>query len=234
MNCTKCAIPYIMHTLIVSDIHLGSSVSRARDLLRILGSESYERLVLNGDIFDDLNFTRLTHEHWQLLSKLRELSNPKYNIEVIWIAGNHDGAALVLSRLIGISVRSEFSFDWNGKRCLAIHGHQFDNFITRNPIISAIGSWIYLGIQKIDTERQFISRYLKRASKSWLRISEKVARGAVRYGKMKGAQIVFCGHTHKQMAQIVSGVEYYNSGCWTDIPSSYILLDDREIKIKEV
>jgi len=223
-----------MHTLIVSDIHLGSSVSRTKRLLELLNTETYKTLILNGDIFDDLDFTRLQHDHWELLSKVRELSNPKYGVEVIWIAGNHDGAAQVLSRLIGVKVRSEYIFEWNKKRCLVIHGHQFDRFMTQNPVISAVASFLYLGIQKLDTERQFISRFLKRASKSWLRVSEKVARGAVLYGLLKRANIVFCGHTHKAMKKELHGVQYFNSGCWTDIPSSYISITSEEIKIHEV
>lgn len=223
-----------MHTLIVSDIHLGSSVSRTKKLLELLNTETYKTLILNGDIFDDLDFTRLQHDHWELLSKVRELSNPKYGVEVIWIAGNHDGAAQVLSRLIGVKVRSEYIFEWNKKRCLVIHGHQFDRFMTQNPVISTVASFLYLGIQKLDTERQFISRFLKRASKSWLRVSEKVARGAVLYGLLKRANIVFCGHTHKAMKKELHGVQYFNSGCWTDIPSSYISITSEEIKIHEV
>lgn len=223
-----------MQTLIVSDIHLGSSVSRASKLLELLNTEQYKRLILNGDIFDDLNFTRLQHDHWGLLSKIRELSNPKYGVEVIWIAGNHDGAAQILSRLIGVTVQNEYIFEWNKKKCLVIHGHQFDRFMTQNPFVSALASWLYLGIQKLDTERQFIGRFLKRASKSWLRVSEKVARGGVLYGLFKRADIVFCGHTHKAMEKKLRGIHYYNSGCWTDVPSTYISITSEEIKIKEV
>lgn len=224
----------IMHTLIISDIHLGSSVSRASKLLELLNAEQYTTLILNGDIFDDLDFTRLQHDHWELLSKLRQLSDPKYGIEVIWIAGNHDGAAQILSRLIGVRVRNEYIFEWNKKRCLVIHGHQFDRFMTRNPIVSVIASWVYLGIQKLDTERQFISRFLKRASKSWLRVSETVARGATLYGLLRRADVVFCGHTHKAIKKQLHGIQYYNSGCWTDIPSSYIFITSEDIEIREV
>lgn len=223
-----------MHTLIISDIHLGSSVSRATKLLELLNTLTYERLILNGDIFDDLDFTRLEHSHWALLSKLRDLSNPKCGIDVIWIAGNHDGAASILSHLIGIPVKSEYLFEWNGKQCLVIHGHQFDRFMTYNPILSTLASWLYLGIQKLDTERQFVSRYLKRASKAWLRVSEKVAKGAVLYGLLKRANIVFCGHTHKAMKKELRGIQYFNSGCWTDIPSTYISITSNSIEIKEV
>ncbi|MFA5870672.1 MAG: UDP-2,3-diacylglucosamine diphosphatase [Candidatus Paceibacterota bacterium] len=223
-----------MHTLIISDIHLGSSVSRTKELLKLLNTETYKTLILNGDIFDDLDFTRLDHDAWQVLSKIRDLSSPKHGIDVVWITGNHDGGANILSRLIGTPVKDEYLFEWNGKRCLAIHGHQFDQFITHNPILSSIASQTYLFIQRLDTERQFISRYLKRISKSWLRVSERVAQGAVRRGKLMGADIVFCGHTHKAMEKEIQGIQYYNSGCWTDIPSTYILIGDSEIILKEV
>jgi hypothetical protein len=28
-------------------------------------------------------------------------------------------------------------------------------------------------------------------------------------------------------------IHYYNSGCWTDVPSTYITLDGKNIKINE-
>ena len=48
-------------TIILSDIHLGSEVSRAQDALDVLQAYSYRRLVLLGDIFSDLNFLSLCH-----------------------------------------------------------------------------------------------------------------------------------------------------------------------------
>jgi len=54
-------------TLILSDLHLGSEMSRARDATRVLKENLFRRLILLGDIFSDLNFRRLTKEHWKLL-----------------------------------------------------------------------------------------------------------------------------------------------------------------------
>lgn len=68
-------IPYF-DTIILSDLHLGSEVSRARDALRLLERHYFERLILLGDIFCDLNFGRLKKDHWRLLSYIRKLSNP--------------------------------------------------------------------------------------------------------------------------------------------------------------
>jgi len=41
-------------TLILSDVHLGSELSRAREALDLLKSTSFRRLILLGDIFNDL------------------------------------------------------------------------------------------------------------------------------------------------------------------------------------
>ncbi len=222
-------------TLIVSDIHLGSPVCRSRGLLAFLKTITFRTLILNGDIFDDLNFRRLSEDDWALLSHLRDLSNHGGRTQVIWIAGNHDGAAATLSRLIGVPVLNEYVFYWNGTKCLAIHGHQFDRFLTKNFVISTIASWIYLLIQRLDGQEQHLARLVKRYSKSWLRVSEKVMRGAVRYNLVfKRAAYVFCGHTHKEHAATVRGVKYLNSGCWTDIPSAYITLDSEGAKLHTI
>ncbi|MDA4133278.1 MAG: metallophosphoesterase, partial [Thaumarchaeota archaeon] len=108
----------------MSDVHLGSSVSLAADLLLLLKTSRFKRLILLGDIFQDLDFSRLTREHWRLLAHIRKLSNPKRGIEVVWVEGNHDaGIAEVMEHLIGVRVHQEYEWEWNGAKCLAIHGH---------------------------------------------------------------------------------------------------------------
>jgi len=62
--------------VILSDLHLGSEVSRAEAALQMLKAVSFSRLILLGDIFCDLNFRRLKKEHWQFLGYIRKLSNP--------------------------------------------------------------------------------------------------------------------------------------------------------------
>jgi metallophosphoesterase superfamily enzyme len=56
-------------TLIVSDIHLGSEVSRSKQLLDVIKQFQFKRLILNGDVFDDLNFKRLSKSDWKFLSE---------------------------------------------------------------------------------------------------------------------------------------------------------------------
>jgi metallophosphoesterase superfamily enzyme len=89
---------HVYNTLILSDLHLGAETSRAREATRVLNENRFERLILLGDIYADLNFARLTKEHWKFLGYIRKLSNPKRNIEVVWVEGNHDGAACIATR----------------------------------------------------------------------------------------------------------------------------------------
>lgn len=216
-----------INTLIVSDIHLGSHVARPEQVLELLKNFNYKRLILLGDIFDDLNFRRLKKEHWNLLSYIRKLSNPGRNIEVIWVEGNHDeGLIEKLSHLIGIDAYMEFDFTINGRKFTAIHGHQFDRFLNENVIISHISSFVYNKIQKYDREKQTISRFIKRKSKGWLRLSNKVADSALEFARRKNRDVVICGHTHQALLKSAGNLEYYNSGCWTDIPSTYITIDE--------
>ena len=132
-----------INTLIISDIHLGSEVARPKAVKDLLMSYDFKRLILLGDIFDSLNFSRLKKEHWNLLSYIRKLSNPDNNIKVIWVEGNHDeGLSEIMSHLIGIKVFKEYYWISNGRKYLAIHGHQFDRFLNENVIISRISSFI--------------------------------------------------------------------------------------------
>src|SRR5438132_5832782 len=129
----------VCDTLILSDLHLGSEISRARDALRMLKQSSFRRLILLGDIFSDLNFGRLKKEHWQFLGYIRKLSNPKRKIEVIWVEGNHDrGLCEVMSHLVGVKVYQEYMWEYRGLRHLAIHGHQFDRFVLGNMPLSKL------------------------------------------------------------------------------------------------
>ena len=221
-------------TLIVSDLHLGSIVSRAEDAIRMLRSKTFRRLILLGDIFCDLDFRRLKKEHWELLSHIRKLSNPKRKVEVVWVEGNHDrGLTEVMSHLVGINAYQEYQWNYNGKRYLAIHGHQYDSFLVGNAALSAAGEWVYMHLQKLDSKSRLISRFLDRQNSKWMRLSPKVAAGALAYARLRGADVVFCGHTHMAMQAERKGIRYFNSGCWTTEDPTYITVDELGVRIHD-
>ena len=217
------------HTLIISDFHLGSKVSRSRAVKGLLDNFNFKKLILLGDIFESLDFDELKEADWKLLALLGELSKKK---KVRWVIGNHDkGLTKLFANLTGIETFISYKWRYDGVRYIAIHGHQFDSFLVNNMILGIIINKIYNFIQLVDFRDKRISRFIKRSSKGWLRLSKKVAKRAILYARLNRANIVFCGHTHKAMKMRRGKIRYYNSGCWTDIPSTYITLNKRDIKI---
>ena len=220
-----------IHTLIISDLHLGSAVGQPKKVHEMLKSKNFHKLILLGDIFDSLDFRNLTTECWDLLHYIGTLSKTR---KIRWIEGNHDdGLAKIFGALLGAQVHKEYIWQYKGQRYLAIHGHQFDRFLVDNVVISYVASEIYLWIQKFDFEDKRMSRFIKNASKGWLRLSEKVALAAIKYGREKEVNFVFCGHTHKALEKTKQSPAYYNSGCWTDLPCTYITVNEGEVKIWE-
>ena len=227
--------PFVCDTLVLSDLHLGSEMSRAREALHVLQDSCYRRLILLGDIFADLNFGRLKKEHWKFLGFIRKLSNPKRGVEVVWVEGNHDhGLTEVMSHLVGIRVYQEYSWNFQGVKHIAVHGHQFDGFVVNNVRFNYVfGTLFYLQLQKLDSKNKTLTRFLDRLNTSWLRLSPKVCDGALSHARRHGAGRIFCGHTHAAMCRKQDGVEYYNSGSWIDERPTYITIGEEGVQIRE-
>src|SRR5208282_6074359 len=231
----KAVPPQAYDTLILSDLHLGADMSRAREALRVLRENQYRRLILLGDIFADLNFGRLKKEHWKFHGFIRKLSNPKRNVEVVWVEGNHDhGLTEIMSHLVGVRVYQEYQWEYQGLRHIAVHGHQFDGFVVSNVHVSYyIGTLLYLQLQKWDSKNKTLTRFLDRLNTRWLRLSPKVAEGALAHARHHHAARIFCGHTHAAMHQHEHGVDYFNCGAWIDEHPTYITIGEDGVQTHE-
>lgn len=225
-----------MHdAIVISDIHLGSSVCQARLLSELLkslesGLVQTKRLVINGDLFDDWDFRRLKKSHWKVLSHIRKVAEVS---EVVWIRGNHDGPAEIISHLIGVDFLDEYEMESGGKRILFLHGDRFDSFIAKRPILTKLADNLYRLVQRLD--RSFhLARLLKHGSKTFLRCSEQIRDRAKSYAGSRGFDAVVCSHVHMEMEDLSEPVAYYNTGCWTECPSSYISVCSGVLKIIHV
>jgi UDP-2,3-diacylglucosamine pyrophosphatase LpxH len=224
----------VYNTLILSDLHLGAETSHAREATRVLKENRFQRLILLGDIFADLNFARLTKDHWKFLGFIRKLSNPKRKIEVVWVEGNHDhGLADIMSHLVGVRVYEHYEWQYRGLRHVAIHGHQFDGFQVNRMTLSRLGTSLYLQLQKLDFKSKPIARMIDRLNTRWLRMSPKVAAGALSFARHHGADQIFCGHTHQALHVERDGINYYNSGGWVDSKLTYLTIDETGVQIHE-
>jgi UDP-2,3-diacylglucosamine pyrophosphatase LpxH len=224
----------LLDAVIISDIHLGSANCEAKrvcELLeRIVERDLHTaRLILNGDVFDSIDFRRLNKNHWKVLSLIRKLSD---RIEIIWLAGNHDGSAEDVSHLLGVTLEDEYILETGSQRLLILHGHLFDEFIESHPILTWLGDQIYRFLQIIDPSHRFAKR-AKHGSKMFLRCAKKIAQGAIALAHKRDCNMVCCGHTHVAVAAADQPIPYFNSGCWTELPGSYLTVQRGVVRLHE-
>jgi UDP-2,3-diacylglucosamine pyrophosphatase LpxH len=222
----------MLDAVIISDIHLGSANCEARQVTALLeqiveGDLATARLILNGDVFDSIDFRRLTKHHWKVLSLIRKLSD---QIEIVWLAGNHDGSPEIISHLLGVSVEEEYILESGPERLLILHGHVLDDFIDTYPILSWVADRIYRFLQWLDKTHSF-ARWAKHGSKTFLRCANKVADGAVERARKQGCTAAVCGHTHAALARTDQPIPYFNSGCWTELPCSYLTVREGIVEL---
>jgi UDP-2,3-diacylglucosamine pyrophosphatase LpxH len=224
----------MLDAIILSDIHLGSDNCQARRVCRLLervsdGQLATSRIILNGDVFDSIDFRCLDKSHWKVLSWLRKLSN---HVEIIWLAGNHDGSAEIVSHLLGVQVREECVLESGPERLLILHGHTFDRFLDEHPVLTWLADCVYHFLQWIDRTHSFAKR-AKRGSKIFLRCARKIEEGAVELAARRNCTAVCCGHTHLAASHTDQPIPYYNSGCWTELPCTYLAVRDGKVTVEE-
>ena len=213
-------------TLIVSDLHLGLPDSRPLDLLDLLHSRPFGRLILLGDIFHDASFRHLDGGAWKLLRHIRAIGAADSR-KLVWLHGNHDrklGSAI--ADLLGVPGRESFVWQEQGRRCVALHGDCFDAFVSRHVRFGEICSDVFACCQRrLAPYHGWLSR-LEAWQVRLARLGEKVAAEAVEHGRRAAFDVVICGHTHEPLIKrVTSGgrpVTYANSGAWVSRPASYL------------
>jgi UDP-2,3-diacylglucosamine pyrophosphatase LpxH len=223
----------MLDAVILSDLHLGSTNCEAKRICHFLemlvdGDIGTRRLILNGDVFDSFDFRRLSKKHWKVLSLIRKLSD---HLEIIWLCGNHDGSAEVVSHLLGVEVMDDYVLESGGRRILVLHGHIFDDFLDNHPILTWLGDCIYYFLQWLDPTHQ-LARSAKHSSKTFLRCAQKIQDGSVNLARRRDCDAVCCGHTHSSCASTEQAIHYFNSGCWTELPCTYLAVSAGQVRVE--
>jgi UDP-2,3-diacylglucosamine pyrophosphatase LpxH len=189
-----------------------------------------DELVMNGDIFDDLNFKRLTKRHFACLKVIRRNSD-RDDFRLVWVRGNHDGPADTISHIVGVEILDEYVFNNRQIKLLILHGDQFDTFTTAFPLWTEIACGAFYYIQKYMPHRD--ARWIRRISKRWQRNSQLIERRAVEYARSRGFHYVTCGHTHLAMIASHEDVLYINSGTWTEYPPCpFVAVQGKEVRLE--
>jgi UDP-2,3-diacylglucosamine pyrophosphatase LpxH len=219
--------------VIVSDLHLGTKDSKAKEFIEFLEQHPTDLLILNGDIVDGWALNRgakWKKQHTNAISKILKVSN---KTKVIWIRGNHDE---FLAEFIGMHFGNiEIREDYIISNHYVFHGDVIDVFITKYKWLAKIGSvgydfalWLNRWYNRYRVWRglpyQSISQEIKAGVKAATSYINDFEIAAIKMASKHGCQGVICGHIHQPADLMINGARYLNSGDWVENRTA-ILLD---------
>ena len=219
--------------VIVSDLHLGTKDSKAKEFIEFLEKHPTDLLILNGDIVDGWALNRgakWKKQHTNAISKILKISN---KTKVIWIRGNHDE---FLAEFIGMHFGNiEIREGYVISNHYVFHGDVIDVFITKYKWLAKIGSigydfalWLNRWYNRYRVWRglpyQSISQEIKAGVKAATNYINDFEVAAIKMASKHGCQGVICGHIHQPTDIMINGARYLNSGDWVENRTA-ILLD---------
>jgi len=233
--------------IIVSDLHLGTKDSKAKEFIEFIDSHPTELLILNGDIVDGWALKRGSkwkNSHTKVITKLLKLSK---KTKIIWIRGNHDEFLTEFMNIdLGkIEVMEDYVLElydnttddfFVKKNYYIFHGDKIDVFITKYKWLAKIGSVGYDGALWLN---RWYNRYRAWRKLPYKSISQEIKNGvktatnfindfeseAVKMAHKKGCYGVICGHIHQPSDKMTNDGHYLNSGDWVENRTA-ILLDN--------
>ena len=238
----------VFKTVWVSDVHLGTKGSRAKEFLEFLKTIECEKIFLVGDIVDGWQLSKRWYwpqTHNDVVQKI--LEKAKRGTEIIFIPGNHDEVARDFIGLTmgGIKVKDDdIHYTADGKKFWVVHGDLFDNVIQHARWLAYIGDWAYVFLLKINAvfnaiRRLFklpywsLSQYLKSKVKLAVSFMSAFEKSIVTETRRRGCDGVICGHIHKAEMKMVEDIMYANDGDWVESMTALVENFDGKLEIIE-
>ncbi|MVM33331.1 UDP-2,3-diacylglucosamine diphosphatase [Spirosoma sp. HMF4905] len=229
-------------TIVLSDIHLGTAGSKAKEATEFLRNYSCQKLILNGDIIDGWQLKQ--YGTWKkkhtafFKTVLRQIVH--YNTKVVYLRGNHDDFLdQIMPLKVGknFSIRKDYTFHSGNKKFYVTHGDVFDSITSQMKWLAYLGDIGYTFLLWIN---KFYNNYRNWRGLPYYSLSQQVKsriKQAVSYisdyeqkltelARARNCDGVICGHIHQPAIREFDGIIYMNSGDWVESLSA--LVEDHE------
>lgn len=224
----------LYRSIFISDIHLGSKNSKAKQVDEFLKINTCHNLYLVGDIIDGWKFqknrSRWKKSHSEVVRRILKIANGETN--VFYITGNHDEFVRMIipyqMDFGNIKIHNDIEhIGADGKRYLVVHGDLFDGITRLAPWLSFLGDKGYDFIISLNAKYNWIrhkfgfgywsfSKYLKHRVKKAVDFIFKFEINVSNHCKRKNYDGVICGHIHHAEMKEIEGVKYMNCGDWVE------------------
>lgn len=220
-----------VRTIILSDVHLGTSDSKVREVNHFLRETRCAKLILNGDIIDGWQLRRggsWTKAHTRFVRiVLKKLE--KRDTEVIYLRGNHDDilATFLPLDFENLRIVEDYIHETPRGRYLVLHGDIFDTVTKNFVFLSHLGDWGYRALLNINRaynawrawrgqEYWSLSRAIKARVKEAVSHISNFETHIARLAHERGCTGVMCGHIHTAADKMIGDIHYLNSGDWVE------------------
>jgi len=224
-----------LDVVVISDVHLGTYGSKAKELINYLKTIEPKILVLNGDIIDIWQFKKryFPKSHMKVLKYITALVTK--GTKVYYITGNHDE---MLRKFVGFKMENfkllnKLVLELDGNKAWIFHGDVFDVTMKHSKWLAKLGGVGYDFLIMINTLVNFISekilgrgrlsfsKKIKNSVKSAVKDVNNFEDTAAEIAQENGYQYVICGHIHQPQQKTITthngtNIDYLNSGDWIE------------------
>ncbi len=219
--------------VVLSDVHLGTYGSHAKELLQYLKSIKPETLVLNGDIIDIWQFSKRywPKSHMQIVKQITKLLGK--GTKIYYVTGNHDELLrkFVGFRLGKLKIVNKVLLNLDGKKAWIFHGDVFDVTMQYSKWLTKLGGHSYDALivlnravnyfsEKMGYGKLSLSKKIKNNVKSAVKFINNFEDTVADIGISNGYHYAICGHIHqpeiREMKTTKGEITYLNSGDWVE------------------
>lgn len=225
-------------TIVLSDIHLGTAGSKAKEATEFLRNYSCQKLILNGDIVDGWQLKQ--YGTWKkkhtafFKTVLKQIVH--YNTKVVYLRGNHDDFLdQIMPLKVGrnFSIRKDYTLLSGDKKYYVTHGDVFDSITSHMKWLAYLGDLGYTFLLWIN---KFYNNYRNWRGLPYYSLSQRIKsriKHAVSYisdyeqkltelARARSCDGIICGHIHQPAIRDFEGIIYMNSGDWVESLSALV------------
>ena len=224
-----------LEVVVISDIHLGTYGSKAKELINYLKTIEPKTLIINGDLIDIWQFKKsyFPKTHMKVIKYITSLVSK--GTAVYYITGNHDE---MLRKFVGFDMGNfkllnKLVLELDHQKAWFFHGDVFDVTMKHSKWLAKLGGFGYDILIMINAMVNFISekilgrrkfsfsKKIKNSVKSAVKHIHNFEDTAANIATENGYKYVVCGHIHQPQQKTITAsngntVEYLNSGDWVE------------------
>lgn len=217
--------------IFISDLHISSPLFKMeKEVVDLFNDTEVKEIYILGDLLDtwEENPYKTAEKKKDFIYELNQCGK----ISVI-LRGNHDPEIPVMKEIFTNTViLDQHIMTLFGKKTILIHGHTFDDFVTKNKslfYIHFLAERVGLNLKGFFRTKYYnLIRFIDDAPKNSLVL--KTEKSIVeKYSE--DFDLIICGHTHIPKLVRLKEVDYINCGCVVYKPT-YAVADKNMIIVK--